>query len=684
MKRNVGTTNRLDTRITKLDPAAVAVKLGSITVANPQIIKPTGPNEILQGIMDSMSAAGQFGRSLGSMQQAQRRRVSKDFEAALRGDAQMDATQDELAMSAMFKNDTLDKQDISGEAGILSRYETLEDELLDRLAMGQEAGVAPEVVLGGWVREQIGNTTSGLDAETAAIVQEEYSRTYFPKVLKSASDWWNSRVDARQEMLRDGIISNLAVGAGAFPTPAALTKATKGEDSALEQLTPSEADSMFISAGNIASERANWQRATDLYDAVPVTRRTEAWYEGRAKLREGELQHYETGLTRALIDGAETDLWVQRFQPVRQRVERPGVGWETRETFLPQDPLEVARFANALDSYVKHPSVPLVSKAQRINELIIITTGLAQAEAIQAHAKLPDPEDHRAEVAAARKESRYQAGLDILELREKGSIQYKDKDKNTITVKVDSEHLNTEFRQLLTTKYGRDGLVFYDDFLEARDSGSWNRTAAGGSQDAVSAGFKKELADAEDDVEPDQEGNRKTARQKRREIVDRAFAAAVKNQITFAQLNSLFAFSEAEERRDPERWPDDLQDVSSAIIQSFGDSAGMQFDLGPAQKALAQLSIQTKAHDPAAKSAAIKLQREFRDAWRTWSSANASLIENDPHKYQEQRAAWINQNQDYYTRRAINLGKQYAPDAYNARERTTIMFAPFTNSGDSQ
>ena len=254
---------RNDTRIQQLDPASVAVSLGSFRVANPTFVRP-GVSNTGRQLQEAMTAIGRFAATDPLGATAEKQETDRAAQAAQMGDARMAAMQDAMAISRIFSEDTLDKEIFQEASPLTDGTQTMEETVLDLLSQARSQGQPPEVALGVFVRDQINATIDGLPTGSREMYQQVYAEKYFPTVLEAASNWYNGRVDEEQSQLRLGVASGMAAGDDMFGTPAALAKATRNPDSPIFAMDSRQADTVFVSAAGIAENISNYQRAITL------------------------------------------------------------------------------------------------------------------------------------------------------------------------------------------------------------------------------------------------------------------------------------------------------------------------------------------------------------------------------------------------------------------------------------
>ncbi|MEE2887524.1 MAG: hypothetical protein VX951_08840 [Planctomycetota bacterium] len=653
---------RNDTRIQQLDPASVAVSLGSFRVANPTIVRP-GVSKTGQQLQQALTAIGRFAGTDPFGATADRVEADRAAQAAQMGDARMEAMQDAMAISRIFADDTLDKEIFQEASPLTDGTQTMEETVLGLIDDARTQGQPPEVALGVFVRDQINATIDGLPEGSREMYQQVYAERYFPTVLQAAADWYNGRVDEEQSQLRLGIASGLAAGDDQFGTPAALAKATREPDSAVFAMDARQADSVFVSAAGIAEQQGNYTRAISILERVPPSRRDSKWHQARESARDGELDAYEGNLLDTLIAGGDVSGFVSRFERPFTLVQRgPGVAREYGDVPV-QNSETVTAFENALTAYTRSPDVSPAQMRITIGNLAARVSGPAKSRALAALDKIPTPESELKVLMDARKKVDLRAEGDMLTLLLDGSLTYGD----GVTVnRADEKGVRT----MLKAKYGQQhGDRLFVQYIELRDSDTFAQSADPNKQAVTFAGLQDRMrtVGAAEGV---------SAEAAREVVFSEAQTKLKTGEINLAQYNKLFSMLESERKFDAERYPGEVAEVSNSIRATFAAAAGLQFT--ESLEGTLGLEVQTKSADPLAVTASRRLEQRFRDEWRRWSRSNAALMQSDMQKYEEKRSAWLSQKTEEYALAAAELGLQYSQAAFAERGKTAG-FGPINN-----
>ena len=652
---------RNDTRIQQLDPASVAVSLGSFRVANPTFVRP-GVSNTGRQLQEAMTAIGRFAATDPLDRTAKKQETDRAAQAAQMGDARMAAMQDAMAISRIFSEDTLDKEIFQEASPLTDGTQTMEETVLDLLSQARSQGQPPEVALGVFVRDQINATIDGLPTGSREMYQQVYAEKYFPTVLEAASNWYNGRVDEEQSQLRLGVASGMAAGDDMFGTPAALAKATRNPDSPIFAMDSRQADTVFVSAAGIAENIGNYQRAITLLERVPPSRRDAKWHQARESARDGELDAYEGGLLDTLMSGGDVSGYVSRFERPFTLVQRgPGVSREYGD--IPEQNSEtVAAFESALTAYTRSPDVSPAQMRITIGNLAARVSGPAKSRALAALDRIPTPESELKALQDARKKVDLRAEGDMLTLLLDGTLTYEGG-----TIGKDDE---SGVRTMLKAKYGQQhGDRLFVQYIELRDSDTFAKQGNTNQQAVTFAGLQNRMRSADGSQGMPPEAAREM-------ILGEALAKLRAGEIDLGQYNKLYGMIESEKKFDAERYPGEVAEVSNAIRGTFAAAAGLQMTDGIAPDL--NFGVQTTSADPFATAASRSLEQRFRKEWRAWARSNAGLMTENMQLYEEQRSAWLEQKLEQYATAAAEIGVMYSKDAYKDRSGKSAGLSPVT------
>ena len=658
-RRNVG-SRRVDTRITALDPEAVALQVGNLTVANPQVVKPAGPNAALQQALDAMVAVGRLGQKMGEMRE-EKKAAGKADAAARRGDYTLAAQEDAAAIETMFKQDTLAEQETDTSVGP-QQYTDLEDELIQRIEAGQESGIAPEVILGQWAREQI-DITSGrladMNPEAHAVALDVYSKHYFPKVLAAASDWYNGRVEDTHNDTVVGIASGLSTGDSTYRSPTDLQRDSK-KDNFLLPMNKPESNAVWMDAAEMAAERGEYGRARELFDAISEEDRDVAWHTRSKAVRDAELHQYQIGVGNALRNESGLDVYLDEFSPKQEVAE---VNGETK-TIVTLPPLQedrVSRFRAAAISYAQDQSIPLYKRSAMIERMYGQVYGTAKEAVSAARNALPTVSEEQARVDAARKRNKEAASNAHVDLLQDGEITYTNSKGEEITLKASDD--DAKIKLWMNEVYGPDGSSYFDDFLALRSSGR-----IGGpdpqQSDAITSGHLTTIEDAVDG--PNEEGVYQRAEVKRNDAVATAIDQFAEGKITLEQLRQIRKASDASTVYDRDRNPQEVSTTQNSIARAFGQSSGMEVTESFMDR-MPVISTPTVDMHKDTAWALNEIQSAFRGQWLAWHRKNTHLLDSDPVTYQQKRSEWLSDRSEVFHDLASKVG--HAVSARNQKQK---------------
>ena len=620
-KRNVGQP------IQQLDPFAIQVSQPSISIPSLPATKYYANTKDLEAISRSLSLIGQGAYQYARLKQGEKieeerqERLDRQAEA---GAGRQAATIDRAILKASFEDDTLDTT-ILRPADPANGVEavTEEDELI-RLV--QENG--PVEGLRDWINIRLSGPMSQLGSEEA---RQAYYEEAFPTVLNAGMAWVNAREQARQSMLREDLAIQFAASDD-LPSVGELVSESK-KSSVLEPLDEQEAVGLLLQSAEIASSRDRHDRARRLLGLIPESKRGKEWYEaadatetrfldGAGRVITGELRSttFAPGGPIATMFGPGTNPDSELIERLDQAIKSLAAD----QSFSPEDQRDRLLAAQAEVDPMGAAFISLGTAANRIE--------VASDETIQDR----------------RKENAYQANLIALRLLTESVIQVRT-DGKQVTIDLENPEADSLVLDHLVSKYGEDGRLYYDEYLQLKGQKRYTAAVAEPDQDAAAAALLEGLMDITSNKERDQ--------YLRNEVV----AAAKNGEITFAQQVTIIGQAKLANEMQPEFESTFFRETKKAIGQAFAAALGVEaeFDM------LGNMSGLTfgKNIDPMAYAAYNKMIGGFRHRYTRWLSANMELRKEDPFAFRSAQDDWLMQNQDYFFKEAAAIGTQYSPAA---------------------
>ena len=261
MSRNQGS------RVPGLDPAAVPYTAPSIAIPNLPDARFYANTSGLEQIQKALGYAGDLAYNVARSQ----RNTGPADRIAEQGMGRRAAMVPTIDLVAAFANDNVDQIELSpGDVRTGTSRVTLEDQLLGVIDESDD----PTEALREWTAAQMQGDLESLDTAEA---RDAYIKEFFPKVYRSAIDWYSKKSEERQSVFRGEIAVSLAMGD--FDTsPERLVSLSKQDNRYVEALDVDQAVSMIYEASEIAIGNNDFPRAKQLLQSVGLRQRDADWF----------------------------------------------------------------------------------------------------------------------------------------------------------------------------------------------------------------------------------------------------------------------------------------------------------------------------------------------------------------------------------------------------------------------
>lgn len=261
MSRNQGAS------VPGLDPTAVPLSTPGIAIPNIPAPRYFANNSSLELLSKALGLAGDAAYQVARAN----RNTGPADRMAEQGMGRLAAVVPTTNLVSAFDNDDVDQLVITpGDVRTGTNRFTVEDQLLGLIEDAEDPNEALRV----WAEGQMQGDLERLDTDDA---RDAYVREFFPKVYRSALNWYAKKSSERQAVFRGEMSERLANG-GFKTSPERLVSLSRQDNRYVEPLELGEAVDMIYAASEIAIGEGNFERARELLQSVGLQQRDASWF----------------------------------------------------------------------------------------------------------------------------------------------------------------------------------------------------------------------------------------------------------------------------------------------------------------------------------------------------------------------------------------------------------------------
>lgn len=632
-KRNIGQP------IQQMDPFAIQVSQTNIsvptlqqTVYRPNVADLEDISRSLQLIGTSFARYGQIRQRAERDRELREARSREAFDRAERGAGKNAGRFDAAMLTAGFDDDTWDTtiaRAADPSKGVPAL--TVEDEILQAIEEKRDgpAGITA------WVVSQLEGPMSQLETAEA---QEAYQNEVFVPTVKAGLAWLNRREQARQEVLRSDLSSDIASSPFEIPTVDGLVELTKNAVG-FEPLDNPAARSVLYEAANTAVAAGRYTHARNILEAIPENQRDAMWYETNTKTEIAFLDRAERTLGREIRNvtfsegGALTSMFGVGTEPTDAQVKRLGVaidGLVVDPRFTPERLLDrLFAMQSVVDPF--SPAFSLIG-----DYALRVERGQASPETLRQE----------------RQENEYQGLLTGIRLLSEGAIDVTIGGE-PVTIVKSAPGYEQQLRAFFVEKYGEDGYSIYNEYLKLAGSKQYRTETPEVDQNRNANQLLVTLRGIE------------SVPARRAYLRTVVAEAATSGGITLSQHTSLIAQADILDDVQPEYDAPAFREARTKIEQAFRAGLGVQprfdtQDVVPVNKQV----------DPDWVKGLNTILMDFRAEYTTWLGTNLSLRADDRMAFRQAQETWIAETSATFLEKATTEGLFYSEDEYKKRRRT--------------